>query len=281
MEHKFCIFILTHGRPKTVYTYDSLRKHGYTGDIILICDDEDPALKEYRRNFDLVEVFSKKEIAQTFDVGDNFDEMKAVVYARNACFGIAKKLGYNYFMQYDDDYKSFEYRIYSQFMQVPSTVWNLDAVFQALMEFYVSSPFTTISIAQGGDFIGGKMNNMAMRPTIYRKCMNSFICSVNRPFQFIGRINEDVNAYTCIQSRGVLMGMIPLVSLTQHTTQKNKGGLTEIYLKLGTYVKSFYSVMFMPSACSVKMMGDKHMRLHHSVNWNSAVPKIISEKHRK
>lgn len=68
-----------------------------------------------------------------------------------------------------------------------------------------------------------------------------------------------------------------ITSLLQKETQSNAGGLTEIYLELGTYVKSFYSVMAAPSCIKVALMGDKQMRLHHAVTWKNAVPKIIRE----
>ena len=63
----FVAFILTHGRPDRVLTYDKLRKHGYTGKIYIVCDDEDKTLPEYRKRFGDVLVFSKAEIAKTFD----------------------------------------------------------------------------------------------------------------------------------------------------------------------------------------------------------------------
>lgn len=272
----FVIFILTHGRADNVYTLKTLRKHGYTGKVIFICDNEDKSLGDYLRKYNDVEVFDKKEIAKTFDEADNFQDRRAIIYARNASFEIAKKLGYKYFIQMDDDYNQFEYRIYTNENQKPKYIFNLDSVFLILLEFYKKTNFATISMAQGGDFIGGKHNTMAKKPTIYRKCMNSFICSTERPFQFVGRINEDVNTYTSKASKGLLMGTIPMVSLKQHTTQKNKGGMSDLYLDSGTYVKSFYTVMFSPSCCTIKPMGDKHKRLHHSIKWESAVPKILS-----
>lgn len=272
----FVVFILTHGRPNNVHTLKTLRKHGYTGKVVMVIDNEDKTADEYYRKFEHVEMFNKKEIAETFDECDNFNDRRAIIYARNACFDIAKKLGYKYFIQMDDDYKNFDYRVYTEKKQKPSSVFNLDGVFLALLDFYKKTNFATISMAQGGDFIGGKHNNMAKKPTIYRKCMNSFICSTDRPFQFIGRINEDVNTYVKKQSIGLLMGTIPMVSLTQLTTQKNKGGMTDLYLDSGTYVKSFYTVMLSPSSCYIKPMGDKHMRLHHAIKWDFAVPKILS-----
>ena len=66
-------------------------------------------------------------------------------------------------------------------------------------------------------------------------------------------------------------------SVVQKETQSNSGGLTDIYLELGTYVKSFYSVIAAPSCVKVALMGDKQIRLHHAVTWKNAVPKIIRE----
>jgi len=277
----FVVFILSHGRAKNVYTEKTLRKHGYTGKIVVVIDNEDQTADDYIENFEHVEIFDKKAIAATFDEADNFEDRRAIVYARNACFDIAEKLGYKYFIQMDDDYTYFEYRVYTNQRQVPVEVRNLDSVLLLLLDFYKKTPFATISMAQGGDFIGGKNNRMAKRPTIFRKCMNSFICSTDRRFQFIGRINEDVNTYVKQQSIGLLMGTIPFVALGQKTTQKNKGGMTDLYLDSGTYVKSFYTVMFSPSSCTIKPMGDKHKRLHHSIKWDYAVPKIINEKFKK
>ncbi len=277
----FIIFILTHGRAENIYTLKSLRKHGYTGKVVFICDNEDLTLNDYFKKYKDVEVFNKKEIAKTFDEADNFQDRRAIVYARNACFEIAKRLGYKYFIQMDDDYTGFDYRLYSEIKQKPTTIYNLDSVLLLILDFYKKTNFASISIAQGGDFIGGKNNNMAKKPTIYRKCMNSFLCSTDREFKFVGRINEDVNTYTNKASKGLLMGTIPLVSLTQKTTQKNKGGMSDLYLDNGTYVKSFYTVIFSPSCTTIKPMGDKHMRLHHSIKWNSAVPKIISQDNKK
>lgn len=109
----------------------------------------------------------------------------------------------------------------------------------------------------------------------------AFFCSTDRRFQFQGRINEDVNTYTNLQSQGNLFLTIPFISLTQKQTQKNKGGMTDMYLISGTYVKSFYSVICSPSSVKVKMLNANKKRLHHSIDWESAVPKIIEEKHKK
>lgn len=111
--------------------------------------------------------------------------------------------------------------------------------------------------------------------------MNSFVCSTERPFKFIGRINEDVTTYTTLGSRGALFFTLPNACLHQLVTQQNKGGMTDAYLQSGTYIKSFYSVMYSPSCVKVHMMGDVNMRLHHQIKWANAVPKIIREELKK
>ena len=89
----FCVFILTHARPDRVFTYVTLREKGYTGKIYLVLDDEDKTHSEYVKIYaDEVLTFSKNEVAKTFDVGDNFTDKRAVVYARNAVFDLAKTI---------------------------------------------------------------------------------------------------------------------------------------------------------------------------------------------
>lgn len=49
----------------------------------------------------------------------------------------------------------------------------------------------------------------------------------------------------------------------------------------GTYLKSFYSVMWAPSCVKIGAMGDTHKRIHHSITWDKCAPKILSEKWKK
>lgn len=111
--------------------------------------------------------------------------------------------------------------------------------------------------------------------------MNSFFCSVYRPFTFVGRINEDVNTYTTLGQRGKLIMTITDVSIVQTQTQKNKGGMTDVYVDGGTYMKSFYTVLYSPSCVKISMMGDKHMRIHHNVQWEHCTPMIIKGRYKK
>lgn len=280
MRNDFCAFILTHGRPDKIYTYRHLRKSGYTGKIYIVIDDEDKTRQQYIEQFGSdVLIFSKSDIASRFDEADNFGDRRSIFYARNACFDLAKKVGCKYFIQLDDDYTAFQFRVGKDLEAGYTLIQDLDAILGEMLAYYESIPATTIAMAQGGDFLGsGGDKNAAW---LKRKAMNSFICSTDRPFAFMGRVNEDVNTYTNLGRRGELFMTVGAVQLLQKQTQSNAGGMTELYLESGTYVKSFYSVMFSPSCVKISLMGSTHKRIHHKVLWNNAAVKILHEKYQK
>jgi hypothetical protein len=283
-SNDFAVFILTHGRPDNVKTLKTLRSSGYTGQVFLVVDDIDKTKDQYIKKYgDIVKVFNKKETAKTFDQGDNFDDMRAIVYARNACFDIANDIGVKTFLELDDDYTGFFFRFNKNlnYINKQIRVKNLNRVFDAMLGFYESTNIHSIALSQSGDFIGGDKSNFAQVVKLKRKCMNSFLLSTERPFKFVGRINEDVNTYTRLASTGLLMFTTNQISLTQTRTQSNEGGMTELYLDSGTYIKSFYSVMYHPSSVTVKLMQSKNKRLHHSVVWRNTTPMILEQKHKR
>jgi hypothetical protein len=280
----FAVFILTYGRADKVITVDALRKRGYTGKIYFVCSTDDEQLGNYKKKYgDDVIVFDKNDVKGTFDIGDNFKKDNVVVYARNINHKIAGDLGLKWFLQLDDDYMEFQYKMRDDKKLNAKPVKDLDSIFDLYLDFLENTPVTSIAFAQAGDFIGGKDNIFFKKGFVgrKRKLMNCFFNRVDRPYQFLGRINEDVNCYVQNGKTGTIFLTHPLVSVSQPITQTNSGGLTEFYLDGGTYVKSFYTLLFNPGTVSVKMMGTSHRRLHHSVKWSNSVPVIIREEYKK
>ena len=283
MADELVAFILSHGRPDNVLTIRALQNQGYTGRVFIVIDDEDKTGPQYieRYGAENVLIFSKAEIALTFDKAGEFGGRNAVVYARNACFELARNLGVRYFLQLDDDYSQYLFTIGEDPRMFGSVIKNLDRTFAIMLEYFKAIPALSIAMSQGGDWLGGFKSSTGSTIRTKRKAMNSFLCDTERPFQFSGKINEDVNAYVGLGHRGKLFLTIQMVRLTQMTTQKSAGGMTELYLDAGTYVKSFYTIMFAPSCVKITMMGHKHRRLHHRISWNNAVPKILHERYRR
>jgi hypothetical protein len=275
----YAVIIPTHGRYDRVFTHDTLRKSGYTGDIYLLCDDEDDQLDLYKKKYGkMVLVFSKDDYAGKFDKMDNFGNKACVVYARNAMWDAARSVGLTHFAVLDDDYTSIKYRITPDGGYHGKLMKNTDGVFAAYINFLKTSGVDTVCFAQGGDYIGGKDNGKVKNGfKVSRKMMNLYFFDVDKPIEFKGTINEDLTSSVTEGQRGQIILTSLMSSVDQKETQSNAGGLTDIYLEVGTYVKSFYSVMAAPSCVKIASMGDGHLRIHHAVTWKNAVPKIIRE----
>lgn len=278
MTDDFAALVLTHGRPERQITLRTLRRCGYTGRVVLVVDDGDDALPEYRRRYPgMVETFNKAEVARTFDLGDTSGDWRTIVFARNAAFDIAESLDVSHFVELDDDYTSFMHRWARDGRLLGTETRRLDDVFAEMCAWLDGSGALTVAFAQGGDY-GSGAKGINYRRRCMRKAMNTFFCRTDRRFSFVGRINEDVNTYVTLGGRGGLLMSTTDFCITQVQTQAASGGMSDTYLDSGTYVKSFMTVMMAPSCVRLMEMGEHHKRIHHAVDWNRAVPKILGER---
>ena len=155
-----------------------------------------------------------------------------------------------------------------------------DRLFNDMIRFLDESGAITVAFCQGGDFVGG-LDGGNFAKGLLRKAMNSFFCRADRPIEYRGTMNEDVVTYTTLSSRGLLFFSPTKTCVIQLPSQSLKGGMSDSYLETGTYLKSFYAVMSMPSCVKVQVMHTKHSRIHHRVDWERCAPKILNEKWRK
>lgn len=280
----FTVFIISYQRPDRVYTYRTLRKQGYTGDVYIVVSEDDNTVEEYKKKFkNKVVVFNKDDYE--VDLFDNLYENKRTdLFSRIASYDIARKLGYRYFLVLDDDYEGFYFMCDSKGRFRHIKVKNLDRLFKSFLEFYkVCKQVDILSFAQMGDFIGGRATFESFvfgkRGRMVRKAMNVFFCDVERRVEFLGRYNDDVNTFLYWGMRGRVFLTIFMVAIIQKLTQTNRGGMSEGYREHGTYWKSFSSVLVNPSAVRVSVMGVVEKRVHHNVLWEYAVPYILPFKY--
>lgn len=283
MRTDFAVFVLSHGRADSLRTIPTLLQRGYTGRWYIIVDNEDSQISQYQNNFgnEHIIVFDKLAISKTFDIMDNFEGRQVPTYARNAVYQIAQDLGLKYFFEADDDLVCFRCRVLDEEGSLRTKyLTDMDAVITAYLDYMDNAPIDVLAFGQTGDLIGGKGSKLFSNSYI-RKAMQGFFVRVSNPITYVGRFNDDVNAYVDAGKVGYILLTYKDVIMDTLETQKNKGGITENYLKYGTFVKSFYSVMLDPSCVSIGVMGDGNYRIHHTISWDNAVPKIISSDFKK
>lgn len=278
----FGILIISHGRADNVETINTLKRCNYTGKWYIVIDDEDQQQDEYIKNFgkDHIIIFSKEKAKDKFDIMDNFTGRGVPTFARNMLNDIAKELKLKYYLELEDDYFCFSQRFETKGQLRTKYVTQFDLLIDPYIEFLELSGAVCVCFCQIGDLLGG-IHSTVFRKKLTRKAMNAFFCKVDRPFEYLGRFNDDVNSYIQWGKTGTLFFTTKDITLYQPQTQTNPGGITEAYLQYGTYVKSFYSVMLRPDCVKISTFGQTHKRIHHRVYWKTAVPKIISSSFKK
>lgn len=282
MENKdFAVFIMVYGRPDKNWTYETLRRCGYSGKIFLVGDDTDKTIDEYKKIYgsELL-IFNKKEISKKYDSGDNSGDLRSTMYAANTIFDLAEQQSIKYFYIMCDDYYEFDY-MFKDEIKGMKLCKNINKIFDLTVNFYKTINSLSIAFAQTGDFIGGIDNGKGVYRFSKRKAMNSFLCSTDRRFDFLGRMNEDVTTYVNLGVKGELFLTIPVFAINQKDTQQIKKGLTEMYEDNGTYIKSMFSVIYNPSCVKASMMNASHKRIHHSIKWVNTTPMILNEIYKK
>lgn len=296
--NEYCIFIFTHGRAGNVKTIRTMRKSGCTAKIILVIDNEDEQEQQYRELYDgkdgcSIYVFDKTVAYNLTDTMDLNPSKGSVVYARNMAYSIAEELGYKYFVMLEDDYLDYQHRWVKTHpddsmtlcartsMSLDPSYGLMDKCIGALMDYLKDSQATQIGLAQAGDLVGGADTFQKFYKNRVRKIMNFFCCRTDRPVKWLGRMNDDVNSYIWRGSQGVIFLSFRELTVKQELTQMAMGGMSADYKNFGTYTKSFYSVMLCPSFVTIGTMGWHNYRMHHQIEWNNAVPKILSDSYKK
>jgi len=281
--NNYAVFILTNGRPHKQYTTRTLHKLGYTGSIYYLCDTDDPTLPEYKKLLGKqVVTFDKRKVRHTFDLMTNEENYNLVVYARNAVFKVAKRLGLDYIVVMDDDYTGFYTMVDENGFYQNTHIRDFDKLIRVHLKFLKNANLDALAFAQAGDFLGGEnggFNRRGLRPL--RKVMNVFFFDVDKPLQVNGMLNEDSVLGVDAARHGKILLTTCLVKMLQKQTQTNSGGLTEAYKSVGTYQKSFYSVLMNPSAAKIEYRTHSVGRIHHHITGRYAYPKIVSEKFKK
>ena len=185
MKYNFAVFILSHNRANSMTTIDALKRSNYTGRYYVVIDNEDKEIETYLKLYgNKVIIFDKTEYSKHIDSCDLIDDRCAIVYARNKCFDLAEEMCIDYFLELDDDFTKFEYRRPRNGHLKHIVCKQLDVLFERMIDFLEETHALTVTLSQGGDFIGGEESKV-YKDRLARKAMNTFFCKTSNRINFL------------------------------------------------------------------------------------------------
>lgn len=259
MRDDFAVFICTHGRAKEQVTYKTLRNSGYTGKVYFVIDDLDEQGDEYKRLYgENVLVFGKEEQYAVTDTFTNQKILQAVVYARNACFDFAKRLGVNWFVNCDDDIECLSYKMPINGKLVTKPVKDADRMFESVITFMETGSIECFSIAEEGVYVGGI--NSRVEAGCHWSFTHLFVFDACSELRYRSVWVED-NVFSLENlklGRRMIASMYIAQRLPSHNAaQKQEGGMRDAYRQSNNYVKSFTPVITAPDCvCVCDKKGD-------------------------
>lgn len=270
------IFILSNGRPDKVKTYDYL-KDSFSGDVYILCDDQDETLPAYKDKFgSKVIVFNKDEWVKKSDPMDNFNSKKSVLYARNAVFEIAAAMGYRYLVMADDDIKDLQFRYEQDGKLLAKPVSNLDKVIDYIVQLMNTTAISYFSFGTDKNFIGGVQNKNFQKKVI-DKVYNFIICKSGQQHSYKGIMNEDEIHNVISLSTGVLLKSLTAIQIVMEPVGKGEtGGNSETYKENGyySYTRNFYPII----ACPFLELKPNSKGFIFGADRNLYTPKILAEE---
>ncbi len=273
------IYIISKGRPQC-HTARTLTEMNYPGPWFIVCGNNDETLEEYKAKWgaDRILVFDWYEQIKHTDVLDNFGFTKhasGAVPVRNAVFELSRQRGERRHWQLDDDYTGFWLTNtelnHNDKMTGEQLYWWCgriakfgDDTKMANVGFMLSSSQFPAS-AKGFNSRVFNAHNMSNEPGVTP--------------EWRGRLNDDVIHAVSVHRLGQMREMqFRFIGITMTLTQKEAGGLTEMYQALGTVRKTAYLMLVAPNASKLTI---RFRRFHHEVKWQKLMVKLISEKWKK
>lgn len=276
----FAIMICTHGRPDKQYTLEALRKAGYTGNVILIVDDEDDTVDKLCSNYEdyntSVCIFPKQCYIDNVDYGPKLFR-KVILYGKCACENLAKKLQLDTFVISDDDTKQFRYRFIEdgKLRALPITK-NFDEVADTFVDYLINADLTALSFGFTSSYLKGTSVFDPVTTCNNRVAYNFVFRNSKHKVDWRGSYGEDlITACTSSIVGNVWMNM-PVIHNDMVVQGKSDGGMTELYKSQDSLELVQCETMYCPTSMKAQYY---KTRWYGAVQRENTFPKIISSRY--
>lgn len=282
MNNKLAYVILCWKRPDKLHTLKFL-KDLEIENIYFAIDNADPEkekyikkAKEYKINY-----FTFDKDINVSDQMYNNKLLSGAVCTRKIVENIMRDKGIKYFLVLDDDYTQIE-NIYGKRIK-KETLEQLNKIYIEILE---KIPFVYVmSLAQSGECVGGK-EDFYKKSKFKIKAMNYWFCCTDKPVDYAGIMNDDVNAGILLNKYGHFS--IQYGGLIIQQAQQASGGMKDVYAQNSAmYQKAMFSIMLAPSfvklnyLCNYGKDGLNSQRIYHNIQREYAYPYVVEVKSAK
>lgn len=237
MQNEFAVFIVTHGRPYTQKTLESLRAQGYTGDIWLVVDNEDNTryklyesyIHAYSHNY--MWTFNKQYWVHRTECIVNTKSKATPVFARNASVELAKNMKYKYFAIMDDDVYNFSLKYEDEGHLRTHKIQNLDKLFSACCAF-IDCGADLITFSERSTYFGGLKSQNMQKKILRTQMTHVFIMPTSTDITFTGSIFEDLLIELYQNAIGRYVIRLGEICYDTPPMMSEKGGLEDVYKEL-------------------------------------------------
>lgn len=276
MRNDFAFVILCWKRPQALYTLKYLKQIGYEGTIYFAIDNADPTKQDYinASNAYNIKYFTFDKDITISDQMYNQKLKSGAVCTRKVVENVMRQKGIKYFCVLDDDYTHFMF-------PNRKTVTNksLNKLIDCYCEILKEIPFVSVmSLAQNGETIAGT-EEFYIKSKLKLKAMNYWFCCIDKPVEYAGIMNDDVNAGILLNKKGTFS--IQYAGVIIHQAQQKSGGMKDIYAENSAmYQKAMFSVMLAPSFVKLSFLrnyasGKETKRIYHNIKRQYAYPYVV------
>lgn len=278
MRTDFTFVILCWKRPQALFTLKYLKQMNYDGKIFFAIDNGDPTKEEYiqaaKKN--KIDYFTFDKDTEVSDQMYNTKLKSGAVCTRKIVENIIREKGYRFFCVLDDDYVQFMF--YNRKKVGKKSLEKLIDIYCDILD---KVPYVSVmSLAQNGETVAGT-EEFYKKSKFKLKAMNYWFCDVNKPVEYAGIMNDDVNAGILLSKYGNFSVQYGGVVIQQ--AQQKSGGMKDIYAeKSAMYQKAMFSIMLAPSFVKLNYLhcyagGGDSSRIYHNIQRKYAYPYIVEK----
>ena len=287
MRDDFAVFITSYNNPNNITTIDSLLNAGYTGDWYVIIEDNDPQLEAYKEKIpeDKLLLYNKKEQIKYYDTCDNFNILNTHTNSINLPSYFAKKMGYKYYYNAEDDYKGYFLKYKQKDKAFLKPLKNINMAFDMLIDLLnlndkiICLSFDRI-MKHNSIGIHDYWNDNIFKYFNY----NGWICDVDKEFKFRGTVSEDVIVILDYYKKGyITFTILPIKNEHIWYYDKKKSEITGSGNDLVNMSvldrENYYFYIFMTNPAGTKLVYENRLDIKYIKS--KLVPKIIDERWKK